>query len=250
MSPIWKTTVLALLAATSSISIARCDEAIKRTPDGRYLVDLNGVTIALPDEYPKEQQTRFYVSTPPGSSPFGFYLNDLLRDPERLSPRLRSSEWSSVGVGTSTTHPHEIIGIPVVRGVNRVSVRVGGVYTYCEEWVRSLSSLRDIALDLAADQYGWTRQEVSKRPTYTIFIKFLDESARRTSRYYALQCDFSGTCSTVACRDGLSTSISFYSSNKIQDVDYSVKEFDQQVESGKKVLERMLVGRTIDFSQP
>src|SRR3954451_7274661 len=100
MSLIWKTAVLAFLVA-SSISIARCEEAIKRAPDGRYLVDLNGVTVALPDEDPKDQQTGFYVSTPPGSSPLHFYLNDLLHDPERLAPRLRSSEWSSVSVGSS-----------------------------------------------------------------------------------------------------------------------------------------------------
>ena len=85
MSPNWKTAVLALLVA-SSISIARCEEAIKRASDGRYLVDLNGVTVALPDEDPKDQQTGFYVASPPGKSPFHFYLNDLLRDPERFVP--------------------------------------------------------------------------------------------------------------------------------------------------------------------
>lgn len=64
MSRIWKIAVLALLAATSSISIARCEEAIKRTPDGRYLVDMNGVTVALPDEDPKDRQTGFLRINP------------------------------------------------------------------------------------------------------------------------------------------------------------------------------------------
>jgi hypothetical protein len=247
MSPIWKTAVLALLAATSSIPIARCEEAIKRAPDGRYLVDLNGVTVALPDEDPKDQQTDFDVSTPPGSSPLHFYRNDLLHDPERLAPRLRSSDWRSVSVGSSSNHPREIIGIPVARGVNRVGILVG-VDKNCEAWLDGWSRLRDAAVDLGTDQYGWTRQEFSKSTGDTMFIRFLDEGDRRTSRYYAVHCGFNGGCSTRACHDGLTAWIEFYSSDKPRGEDYSVKEFDQQIASGKSVLERLLVDRSVDLS--
>ncbi|MBW7970670.1 hypothetical protein [Bradyrhizobium sp. BR 10289] len=245
MSAIWKTAVLALLAATSSISIALCEEAIKRAPDGRYLVDLNGVTVALPDEDPKNQQTGFYVSTPPGRSPLHFYLHDLLHDPDRLVPKLRSSEWSSVSVGGH--HSLEIIGIPVARGVNGVGILVG-VDKNCEAWLAGWSRLRDAAVDLAPDQYGWTRQEFSKSTGETMFIRFLDEGDRRTSRYYAVHCGFDGGCSTRACRDGLTARIAFYSSDKPRGQDYSVREFDEQIASGRSVLERLLVNRTVDLS--
>lgn len=249
MSPIWKTAVLALLAATSSMSIARCEETIKRAPDGRYLVDLNGVTVALPDDDPKDQQTGFYESTPPGRSPLHFYLNDLLHDPERLAPRLRSSEWSSVSVGSSSNRPREVIGIPVARGVNRVGILVG-VDKNCESWLAGWSRLRDAAVGLVPDQYGWSRQEVSKSTGETMLIRFLDEGDRRTSRYYAVHCGFNGGCSTRACRDGLTAWIAFYSSDKPRGEDYAVREFDEQIASGKRVLELLLVGRSVDLSHP
>lgn len=249
MHRIWKAKILALLAATSSISIALCEEAIKRAPDGRYLVDLNGVTVALPEEDPKDRQTGFYISTPPGRSPIHFYLDDLLHDPERLAPRLRSSEWSSVSVGSSSDHPREIIGITVARGVNRLGILVG-VDKNCESWLAGWSRLRAAAVDLAPDQYGWTRQEFSKSTGETMFIRFLDEGDRRTGRYYAVHCAFNGGCSTRACRNGLTAWIAFYSSDKPRGEDYSVREFDEQIASGKSVLERLLVDRSVDLSHP
>lgn len=249
MRCICKPTVLALLTATSSMQLARCEEAIMRTPDGRYLVELNGATVALTDDGPRNQQIGFYVSAPPGSSPLHFYLDDLLGDPDRYARRLRSSEWSEVSVSSSTNHPHEIIGIPVARGVYRVGI-FAGVDKNCETSRRAWSRLRDAALDVPADQYGWTRQESATLPVETRFIKFLNEGDRRTSRYRVIECEFSGGCSTRACRDGLTAWIKFYSSNKPRNEDYSVKEFDQQIDSGKNVLERMLVDKSVDLSLP
>jgi hypothetical protein len=52
--------------------VAHCDDQIRRLPDGRYLVQVNDVTVALPEEDPKHKQIGFYVSTPPGTSPFTF----------------------------------------------------------------------------------------------------------------------------------------------------------------------------------
>lgn len=101
-----------------------------------------------------------------------------------------------------------------------------------------------------ADQDGWTRQEYSKSTGETMFIKFLDQGERRASRYYAVHCEFSGGCSTRACRDGLTAWVKFYSSNKPRNEDYLVSEFDEQIASGKKVLERLLVDRSVDLSHP
>ncbi|MCK1537476.1 MULTISPECIES: hypothetical protein [unclassified Bradyrhizobium] len=248
MSPNWKTAVLAFLVA-SSISIARCEEAIKRASDVRYLVDLNGVTVALPDEDPKDQQTGFYVASPPGKSPFHFYLNDLLRDPERLASRLRSAEWVSVSVGSSTNHPREIIGVSVVKGVNRASI-LSAVDTNCEAWQADWARYRKVAIGLPADEYGWTRQDQAGSPYGSMFIKFLDAGGREQSRYYPVHCNFAGGCSLWACHDRLTQRISFYSSNKPKGEDYSVKEFDRQIASGKTVLERLLVNRSVDLSHP
>ena len=38
--------------------------------------------------------------------------------------------------------------------------------------------------------------------------------------------------------------------NKPNGEDYSVKEFDRQIASGKTVLERLLVNRSVDLSHP
>ena len=103
---------------------------------------------------------------------------------------------------------------------------------------------------MATDQYGWTRQEFSQRPTATMFIKFLDKGDRRTSRYYAVECDFSGGCSTRACHNGLTAWLAFYSANTNRGEDYAVMEFDQQIASGKNALERLLVNRSVDLSHP
>lgn len=162
----------------------------------------------------------FYVSTPAGSNPLQFYLNDLLHDPERLASRLRSSEWSSVSVGSSSNHPRGIIGIPIARGVNRVGVLVG-VDKNCEAWLAGWSRRRDAPVDLATDQYGWTRQEFSKSTGETMFIRFLDEGGRRTSRYYAVHCGFNG---------------GFHAG------------MYEQIASGKSVLEHLLVDRSVDLS--
>jgi hypothetical protein len=81
-----------------------------------------------------------------------------------------------------------------------------------------------------------------------MFIRFLDEGDRRTSRYYAVHCGPSGACSTRACRDRLTAWIAFYSSDKPRGEDYSVRDFDEQIASGKSVLEHLLVDRSVDLS--
>lgn len=150
-------------------------------------------------------------------------------------------------MGSPSHPPCEIIGIPVARGVNRAGLLVG-VDKNCEAWQAGWSRLRDAAVNLAPDQYGWTRQEFSKSTGETMFIRFLDEGDRRISRYYAVRCGFDGGCSTRACRDGLTAWIAFCSSDKPRGEDYSVREFDEQIASGKSVLERLLVDRPLDLS--
>jgi hypothetical protein len=54
----------------------------------------------------------------------------------------------------------------------------------------------------------------------------------------------------LACHDDLTTWIRIYSSNKIRGEDFAVKNFDEQIASGIKVLERMLVDHPIDLSRP
>jgi hypothetical protein len=237
------------LLIANSITVARGDDQIRRLPDGRYLVQVNDVAVALPEEDPKNKQIGFYVSTPPGTSPFHFYLTDLVRDPDRYAPRLRSTEWSSVSAWTSYDHPREIIGVPVVKGVNRVGIHAGADKN-CEAWQSDWARYREAAVKMPADQYDWIRQDYPKSPPTSMFIKFLDGGDRRKSRYYALSCDFAGGCSARACHDSLTAWISFYSSNKIQGEDYSVKDFDQQIASGIKVLEHMLLGKPVDLSHP
>ena len=43
------------------ITDARCDDQIRRLPDGRYLVQVKDVTVALPEE-PEEQADRLLCS--------------------------------------------------------------------------------------------------------------------------------------------------------------------------------------------
>ena len=82
----------------------------------------------------------------------------------------------------------------------------------------------------------------------SMFIKFLDGGDRAKSSYYPLSCGFSGGCSIYACHDGLSAWVSFYSSNKPKGDDYAVKDFDRQIASGIKVLEHMVLSRSVDLS--
>ncbi|WP_298870688.1 hypothetical protein [uncultured Bradyrhizobium sp.] len=246
MSTIWKSAVLTVLVATSSIPIARCEEAISRAADGRYLVDLNGVTLALPGESPEDTQIGFWVPKPPGTGVGLFYLRDLVRDPGRYVPMLRSSDWIDVSAGTSVNHPHEIIGIPVAAGVNKVGIRSGGD-NYCEPMQADWARYRQVALDMPTDQYGWTRQDNERNPS-SLFIKFLDRGDRAKSRYYPLSCGFAGACSIFACHDNLSLWVSFFSSNKPKGEDYAVKDFDRQIASGIKVLENMVLNRSVDLS--
>jgi hypothetical protein len=65
---------LVCLIIAHSITVARCDDQIRRLPDGRYLVQVKDVTVALPEEDPKNKRIGFYLATPPGTSPFHFYL--------------------------------------------------------------------------------------------------------------------------------------------------------------------------------
>jgi len=248
LRPVGKIIAFVCFAATLSIPVARADEAISRLADGRYLVQVKDATVALTEEDPTDTQTGFYVSTPPGTSPFHFSLTDLVRDPERYAPRLRSSEWSSVSVGMTRRHPGEIVGVPVVKGVNRVGI-ASGVDRGCEAWKSEWARLREAAVNVTADQYGWIRRDDTKRSSST-FIKFLDDANRPAGRFYGLSCGFSGGCSVSACHDSLTVFINIYSSNKIQGEDYSVKDFDQQIASGIKVLEHMLVNRPVDVSHP
>jgi hypothetical protein len=247
MHSVQKLGALGFLMVANSAPSARCEETLARLSDGRYLVQLRDVTIALPQEDPKSRMTTFFVSTPPGTRPFDFTLTDLVRDPNRYAPKLRSSEWSSVSA--SPSRPREILGEPVARGVTGVGVNAG-VDKNCEAWLPGWAHYREVAMGLPVDQYGWTRQDNLRSPQTSTFIKFLDQGDRTKSRYYPLHCDFSGACSLKACRDDLSAWVRIYSSNKIQGEDYSVKEFDQQIASGIKVLERMVVNRSIDLSHP
>jgi hypothetical protein len=228
--------------------MANAEETITRASDGRVLVQLKDALVALPEENPKDTQIAFYVAVPPGTSPFHFYLTDLVRDPDRYVPRLRSSEWSSVSAGTSVNHLTEIIGVPVVKGVNRVGIH-SGVDKGCEAWKPQWARLREAAVNMTPDEYGWIRNDDPKRVSST-FVKFLDNADRATGRYYALSCNFAGTCVASACHNGLTAFFSISSSNKIQGEDYAVKNFDQQIASGIKVLEHMLVGGSINVSQP
>jgi hypothetical protein len=248
LRPVRKIIAFLCFSATLSISSARADETISRLVDGRYLVQVKDATVALTEEDPTDTQTGFYVSTPPGTSPFHFYLTDLVRDPERYASRLRLSEWSSVSVGMTRRHPGEIDGIPVVKGVNRVAI-VSGVNRGCDAWNPEWDRLREAALNMTADQYGWIRRDDTKISSST-FIKFLDNANRAAGRFYGLSCNFSGGCSVMACHDSLTAIISIYSSNKIQGQDFSVKDFDQQIASGIKVLEHMLVNKPVDVSHP
>ena len=200
MHSIQKAAALVFLLAASLVPTAQCEEAIPRLPHGRYLVQLKDVTLALPEEDPKSRMTTFFVSTPPGTRPFYFTLTDLVRDPDRYAPRLRSSEWSSVSA--SPSRQREILGEQVVRGVTGVGIHAG-VDKNCEAWLDEWARYREVAIGLPADQYGWTRQDNLRSPRTSTFIKFLDQGDRAKSRYYPLHCDFSGGCSLTACRDGL-----------------------------------------------
>jgi hypothetical protein len=191
MRSVQKAIGLVCLTTAWSVQIARCEETISRLPDGRYLVEVNDVTVALPEEDPKNKQISFYVSTPPGASPVHFYLTDLVRDPDRCAPKLRSSEWSSVSAWTSGDHPREIIGVPVVKGVNKVGVH-SGVDANCEAWQSDWARYREAAINMPADQYGWIRQDYPNSPLTSMFIKFPDGGDRRKGRYFALSCDFAG----------------------------------------------------------
>jgi hypothetical protein len=250
MQRICKAAILTLLTATTSLPVAGGEGAITRLADGRYLVELKGVTVALPeDDDPKILTTWFDVSGPPGSRPFHFYLRDLLRDPDQYVPQLRSAPWSSVYVGTSGIRPYQIIGVHVARGLNRVGIVSGGDAD-CEAWQADWARYRKVAIGLPADEYGWTRQDQARSPSGSLFIKFLDAGDREQSRYYPVHCDFTGACSLWACHDGFTQRITFYSSDKPKGEDYSVKEFDLQIASGKSVLERLLVNRSVDLSHP
>lgn len=214
--------------------------------DGRYLVQLKDVTVALPGESPQDTQIGFWVPKPPGTGADHFYLRDLVRDPGRYVPVLRAATWTDVSAGTSINHPHEIIGIPVVAGVNKVGIRAGGE-DYCEPMQADWARYRQVALDMPTDQYGWTRQDNERNPS-SLFIKFLDSGDRAKSRYYPLSCGFFGACSIFACHDNLSAWVSFFSSNKPKGEDYAVKDFDRQIASGIKVLENMVLNRSVDLS--
>jgi hypothetical protein len=238
---------LVCLIIEHSNTVAHSDDQLRRLPDGRYLVQVKDVTVALPEEDPKNTRILFATATPPGTSPFLFTLIDLLRDPDRYASRLKSTEWSSVSAGTSVYHPTDILGIQVVRGVNHVSVH-SGVDKNCEAWNHEWARARDAAIAAPSDQHGWIRQDHSR--SWTGFIKFLDEHDRENSRYYALYCDFTGSCSLSACHNDLTARIGFYSSNKIQGEDFAVKDFDQQIASGIKALEHLLVDKPVDLSQP
>jgi hypothetical protein len=240
---------LVCLIIAHSIAVARCDDTIRRLPDGRYLVHVKDVTIALPEEDPKNTRTQFQVATPPGTSPLFFTLTDLLRDPDRYASKLKSSEWSSVSAVTSVDHPLDILGVQVVRGVNMVGVH-SGPDRNCEAWNRDWAHARDAAIVAPSDQYGWIRQDHPRSPPWTGFIKFLDEHDRAKSQYYALICNFAGSCLLSACHNDLTAWIRFHSSNKIQGEDFAVKDFDQQITSGAKVLEHMLLGKPVDLSHP
>jgi hypothetical protein len=207
------------------------------------------VTVALPEEDPKNTRILFAAATPPGTSPFSFTLIDLLREPDRYASRLKSGEWSSVSASTSVLNPTDILGIQVVRGVNQVGVH-SGVDKNCEAWNHDWARARDEAIAAPSDQFGWIRQDHPRSPPWTGFIKFLDEHDRANSRYYALICDFAGGCSLSACRDDLTAWIRIHSSNKIQGEDFAVKNFDQQIASGIKALEHLLVNKPVDLSHP
>ena len=240
---------LVCLIIAHSITVARCDDQIGRLPDGRYLVQMKDVTVALPEEDPKNKRIGFYVATPPGTSPFHFYLTDLVRDPDRYAPRLRSSDWSSVSAWTSVYNPTDILGTQVVRGVNLVELH-SGVDKNCEAWNHDWARAREAAIAEPSDQYGWIRQDHPRSPPWTGFIKFLDEHHREKSRYYAVYCDFTGLCSLSACHNDLTARVRFFSSNKPRGEDFAVKSFDEQIASGTKVLEHMLVNQSFDLSRP
>jgi hypothetical protein len=240
---------LVCLSIAFSTADARCADQIRRLPDGRYLALVKDVTVALPEEDPQNTRIQFQVATPPGTDPLFFTLIDLLRDPDNYAPKLRSSNWSVVSAGTSISNPDDIVGIQVVRGVIRVAV-TSGVDENCKAWNQDWVRFRDEAIAARSDQYGWIRQDHPKSPPWTSFIKFLDEHDRENSKYYALHCDFSGLCSLSACHNDLTARIIIHSSNKVRNEDFVVKEFDQQIVSGIKVLEHMLVNKRIDLSHP
>lgn len=248
MPSVWKAAIFVFLAISNSVAAAQCEETIARLADGRYLLQLKDVTVALPGESPNDTQIAFLLPKAPGTSVRHFYLLDLVRDPGRYVPMLQSSDWVDVSAGTSVNHPHEIIGIPVVTGVNKVGIRAGGD-NYCEAMQADWARYREAALGMPTDQYGWIRQDNDRNPSsMSIFIKFLDGGDRAKSRYYPLSCGFSGACSIFACHDNLSAWVSFFSSNKPKGEDYAVKDFDRQIASGMKVLENMVLNRSVDLS--
>ena len=67
--------------------------------------------------------------------------------------------------------------------------------------------------------------------------KVLDEHDRETNRYYALYCDFSGSCSLRTCHNHLTASVRFFSSNKLRGEDFAVERLDEQIASKIKALE-------------
>ena len=242
-------TALVCFGIAFSTAGARCDEQIRRLPDGRLLVQVKDVTVALPEEDPKNTRILFQVATPPGTNSLFFTLIDLLRDPNNFAPKLRSSDWSSVSSGTSVYNRDDIVGMPVVRGVVKVAVH-SGEDKNCEAWNRDGARARDGAIAAPADRHGWIRQDHPKSPPWAGFIKFLNDHDRENSRYYALYCGFSGLCSLSACHNNLTAQIQIQSSSKIRGEDFAVKDFDQQIASGIKVLEHMITNQQVDLSHP
>ncbi len=207
------------------------------------------MTVALPEEDPRAARILFAAATPPGTSPFTFTLIDLLGNPDRYVSKLKSSNWSSVSASTSNSHPTDILGIQVVKGVNSVAL-LSGADPNCEDWKREWADARDAALGEIADKYGWIRQDHPKSPPWTGFIKFLDERDRDHSRYYALHCDFFGACGIRTCHNNLTAGVRFYSSDKPRGQDFAIERFDEQIASGIKVLDSTLVNQSFDFTLP
>ena len=235
-------------------------------PDGRVLIDLKGISVALPREGDDN------------SSNFRFFLDFLvegrrgdetlsvakaLLDPKAAREKFALAYSVSFTLSNSRLQPNLLLGrferskFPAVFSVHRGSV------ANCSSWRRSFLEYAEIVRErnLSANPWGWVRVDGSviphldRSPANIVFLKFADDTTRR-GRFLAIGCDVLGGCSTTKCLDG-NTSAFFklgdlptVKSPDMKTAVFDTFAFDAAFKNASELLEYVLIGRPVDLSYP
>jgi hypothetical protein len=254
-NPLFISAALSIWLAVS----AAIAEPWPQLPDGRTVIDMKGIKIAVPSQGPDNAGfVRFGINYGMRDG-VDFRLPEVLAQPDRIQQSFSQGRSAYFLADNAPLQPGLFLGrferaepmrLSISTGTDQRGRQIG--VSGCQDWQATSNKYHASAITerLAADQSGWIRQTQPRSPADAIFIKFIDDHSRGQSKYIAFACGaVLGDCKKHICLQDMLISFDFngLTAGKVRySQPFATAKFDSTIARAVEALQYLLIDKKID----